>query len=374
MSNRPLDYNLNKPFSSSRFSLPLIFKDNILVLSVLVVLGFGLFMLYSASGQSESMVLRQLAYVVLGFLGMLIIAQLSSVAYQNILINLYWIGLIMLIYVLIFPDDSQVTKRWIDLGLFSFQPSEVIRLILPLSIAAFLTRKELKPKYSEWFISLMAVLLFSFLIYKQPDLGTALIVFASGFLPIFLTGFPIFIIILSLILLGILSPFIYAGLSLYQQQRIMTFFDPNADPLGTGWNIAQSKTAIGSGGYFGKGYLSGTQSQLDFIPESHSDFIFAVIAEELGLLGIILLFLAYAIIIYRIFFIAFRSETIFGRLASASIGFIFLIFILINISMVVGIIPVVGVPLPLVSQGGTSLATHLLAFGFVLSVKKRSGW
>ena len=374
MSNRPLDYNLNKPFSSSRFSLSLIFKDNILVFSVLVVLGFGLFMLYSASGQSESMVLRQLAYVVLGFLGMLIIAQLSSVAYQNILINLYWIGLIMLIYVLIFPDDSQVTKRWIDLGLFSFQPSEVIRLILPLSIAAFLTRKELKPKYSEWFISLMAVLLFSFLIYKQPDLGTALIVFASGFLPIFLTGFPIFIIILSLILLGILSPFIYAGLSLYQQQRIMTFFDPNADPLGTGWNIAQSKTAIGSGGYFGKGYLSGTQSQLDFIPESHSDFIFAVIAEELGLLGIILLFLAYAIIIYRIFFIAFRSETIFGRLTSASIGFIFLIFVLINISMVVGIIPVVGVPLPLVSQGGTSLATHLLAFGFVLSVKKRSGW
>ena len=374
MSNRPLDYNLNKPFSSSRFSLSLIFKDSILVFSVLVVLGFGLFMLYSASGQSESMVLRQLAYAVLGFLGMLIIAQLSSAAYQNILINLYWIGLIMLIYVLIFPDDSQVTKRWIDLGLFSFQPSEVIRLILPLSIAAFLTRKELKPKYSEWFISLMAVLLVSFLIYKQPDLGTALIVFASGFLPIFLTGFPILIIILSLILIGIFSPFIYAGLSLYQQQRIMTFFDPNADPLGTGWNIAQSKTAIGSGGYFGKGYLSGTQSQLDFIPESHSDFIFAVIAEELGLLGIILLFLAYAIIIYRIFFIAFRSETIFGRLASASIGFIFLIFILINISMVVGIIPVVGVPLPLVSQGGTSLATHLLAFGFVLSVKKRSGW
>ena len=374
MSNRPLDYNLNKPFSSSRFSLSLIFKDNILVFSVLVVLGFGLFMLYSASGQSESMVLRQLAYAVLGFLGMLIIAQLSSVSYQNILVNLYWIGLIMLIYVLIFPDDSQVTKRWIDLGLFSFQPSEVIRLILPLSIAAFLTRKELKPKYSEWFISLMAVLLVSFLISKQPDLGTALIVFASGFLPIFLTGFPILIIILSLILIGIFSPFIYAGLSLYQQQRIMTFFDPNADPLGTGWNIAQSKTAIGSGGYFGKGYLSGTQSQLDFIPESHSDFIFAVIAEELGLLGIILLFLAYAIIIYRIFFIAFRSETIFGRLASASIGFIFLIFILINISMVVGIIPVVGVPLPLVSQGGTSLATHLLAFGFVLSVKKRSGW
>ena len=374
MSKRPLDYNLNRPFSTSRFSLSLIFKDTILVFSVLVVLIFGIFMLYSASGQSESMVLKQLVYMGLGFMGMLVIAQINPNSYQNVLINLYWIGLILLIYVLIIPDERHVTKRWIDLGLFSFQPSEVIRLILPLSIAAFLTRKELKPKYSDWFISLIAVLLLSFLIYQQPDLGTSLIVFTSGFLPIFLTGFPLFIIIFALSLMGILSPLIYAGLSSYQQQRIITLFDPNADPLGTGWNIAQSKTAIGSGGYFGKGYLEGTQSQLDFIPESHSDFIFAVIAEELGLLGMSLLFLAYAIIIYRIFFIAFRSETIFGRLASASIGFIFLIFILINVSMVVGIIPVVGVPLPLVSQGGTSLATHLLAFGFVLSVKRKSGW
>ena len=374
MSKRPLDYNLNRPFSTSRFSLSLIFKDTILVFSVLVVLIFGIFMLYSASGQSESMVLKQLVYMGLGFIGMLAIAQINPNSYQNVLINLYWIGLIMLIYVLIIPDERHVTKRWIDLGLFSFQPSEVIRLILPLSIAAFLTRKELKPKYSDWFISLIAVLLLSFLIYQQPDLGTSLIVFTSGFLPIFLTGFPLFIIIFALSLMGILSPLIFAGLSSYQQQRIITLFDPNADPLGTGWNIAQSKTAIGSGGYCGKGYLEGTQSQLNFIPESHSDFIFAVIAEELGLLGMSLLFLAYAIIIYRIFFIAFRSETIFGRLASASIGFIFLIFILINVSMVVGIIPVVGVPLPLVSQGGTSLATHLLAFGFVLSVKRKSGW
>ena len=374
MSKKVLDYNLNRPFSSSGVSLSFIFKDNILVFSVLTVLVFGLFMLYSASGQSEPMVIRQSVYVGLGFIGMLFIAQINPNSYQNILMNLYWIGLIMLIYVLIFPDDSHITKRWIDLGLFSFQPSEVIRLILPLSVAAFLTRKELKPKYSDWFISLVAVLLVSFLIFQQPDLGTSLIVFTSGFLPIFLTGFPLFIIIFALSLMGILSPVIYAGLSTYQQQRIITLFDPNADPLGTGWNIAQSKTAIGSGGFFGKGYLSGTQSQLDFIPESHSDFIFAVIAEELGLIGISLLFLAYALIIYRIFFIAFRAETIFGRLASASIGFIFLIFILINVSMVVGIIPVVGVPLPLVSQGGTSLATHLLAFGFVLSVKRKSGW
>ena len=374
MSKRVLDYNLNRPFSSSGISLSFIFKDTVLVFSVLTVLVFGLFMLYSASGQSESMVIRQSVYVGLGFMGMLFIAQINPNSYQNILMNLYWIGLIMLIYVLIFPDDSHITKRWIDLGLFSFQPSEVIRLILPLSVAAFLTRKELKPKYSDWFISLAAILLVSFLIYKQPDLGTSLIVFTSGFLPVFLTGFPLIFIFFGIAFLGALYPIIFSALSAYQQQRILTLFDPNADPLGTGWNIAQSKTAIGSGGFFGKGYLSGTQSQLDFIPESHSDFIFAVIAEELGLIGISILFLAYALIIYRIFSIAYGSETIFGRLASASIGFIFLIFILINVSMVVGIIPVVGVPLPLVSQGGTSLATHLLAFGFVLSVKRKSGW
>ena len=368
---RPLDYKLNRIISNGSFSLSSIFKDNTLVFAVLVLVIFGLFMLYSASGMAYSMVFRQSVYALLGFIGMLLVARVKAVSYQSFLINSYWLGLILLIYVLIFPDNSHLTRRWIDLGVFSFQPSEILRLILPLSIAAFLTRREKKPNYSEWLIALLATFLCSFLIYLQPDLGTSLVVFASGFLPIFLTGFPFLPILVSLLILGFSAPFLYEGLSAYQQQRILTLFNPDSDPLGTGWNIAQSKTAIGSGGFFGKGYLLGTQSQLDFIPESHSDFIFAVIAEELGLVGVLVLFLLYAIILYRIFKIAFESETHFGRLASLSIGFVLLIFILINVSMVVGIIPVVGVPLPLVSQGGTSLAIHLLAFGFVLSVKKR---
>ena len=368
---RPLDYKLNRIISNGSFSLSSIFKDNTLVLAVLALVIFGLFMLYSASGMAYSMVFRQSVYALLGFIGMLLVARVKAVSYQSFLINSYWLGLILLIYVLIFPDNSHLTRRWIDLGVFSFQPSEILRLILPLSIAAFLTRREKKPNYPEWLIALLATFLCSFLIYLQPDLGTSLVVFASGFLPIFLTGFPFLPILVSLLILGFSAPFLYEGLSAYQQQRILTLFNPDSDPLGTGWNIAQSKTAIGSGGFFGKGYLLGTQSQLDFIPESHSDFIFAVIAEELGLVGVLVLFLLYAIILYRIFKIAFESETHFGRLAGLSIGFVLLIFILINVSMVVGIIPVVGVPLPLVSQGGTSLAIHLLAFGFVLSVKKR---
>ena len=368
---RPLDFKLNRIISNGSFSLSSIFKDNTLVFAVLALVIFGLFMLYSASGMSYSMVFRQSVYALLGFIGMLLVARVKAVSYQSFLINSYWLGLILLIYVLIFPDNSHLTRRWIDLGVFSFQPSEILRLILPLSIAAFLTRREKKPNYPEWLIALLATFLCSFLIYLQPDLGTSLVVFASGFLPIFLTGFPFLPILVSLLILGFSAPFLYEGLSAYQQQRILTLFNPDSDPLGTGWNIAQSKTAIGSGGFFGKGYLLGTQSQLDFIPESHSDFIFAVIAEELGLVGVLVLFLLYAIILYRIFQIAFESETHFGRLAGLSIGFVLLIFILINVSMVVGIIPIVGVPLPLVSQGGTSLAIHLLAFGFVLSVKKR---
>ena len=368
---KPLDFKLNRIISNGSFSLSSIFKDNTLVFAVLALVIFGLFMLYSASGMSYSMLFRQSVYALLGFIGMLLVARVKAVSYQSFLINSYWLGLILLIYVLIFPDNSHLTRRWIDLGVFSFQPSEILRLILPLSIAAFLTRREKKPNYPEWLIALLATFLCSFLIYLQPDLGTSLVVFASGFLPIFLTGFPFLPILVSLLILGFSAPFLYEGLSAYQQQRILTLFNPDSDPLGTGWNIAQSKTAIGSGGFFGKGYLLGTQSQLDFIPESHSDFIFAVIAEELGLVGVLVLFLLYAIILYRIFKIAFESETHFGRLAGLSIGFVLLIFILINVSMVVGIIPVVGVPLPLVSQGGTSLAIHLLAFGFVLSVKKR---
>ena len=372
MSRRaPLDYEINNPLRTSRYSFSKIFKDLPLFISLLTILGFGLFMLYSASGQSIGMVTRQLIYISIGLFLMLIVAQLKPESYKNILMNSYWFGLLLLVYVLINPADGYATSRWIDLGIFNFQPSELIRLVLPLSLVAYLCRKESSPKTLDWFITTIATFICFYLVYRQPDLGTGLIVFVSGLIPIFLAGLPYRIIFGYLIGLAFVTPYIWSNLLLeYQRQRILTLLDPEADPLGTGWNINQSQTAIGSGGITGKGYLEGTQSQLDFIPESHSDFIFSVIAEEFGLIGILILFCLYAFIIWRIFRISYNSETNFERITCSSLGFIFLLFILINVLMVIGIIPVVGVPLPLISQGGTSIMVHLLAFGVILSMKK----
>ena len=371
MSNRnPLDYTINKPITGSFNPFLYVVKDSILFFSLSLILSFGLFMLYSASGQSLNMVFRQLTYIFGGLILMMVIAHLRPSSYKNLLMHSYWLGILLLVYVLIFPAKGYETSRWIDFGFFSFQPSEIIRLILPLSLVAYLCRTEKKPQLSDWLQTSVASFICAYLVYKQPDLGTAIIVLTSGLIPIYLAGLPTRIIMSYLGLATIVSPFIWSSLRDYQKQRVLTFLDPDVDPLGTGWNIAQSQTAIGSGGIYGKGYLEGTQSQLDFIPESHSDFIFSVIGEEFGLLGITLLFIVYGIVIWRIFKIGFSSETAFERLACCSLGFIFLLFILINVLMVIGIIPVVGVPLPLISQGGTSIVVHLMAFGVILSAKK----
>lgn len=371
MSNRnPLDYTINKRITGSFNPFLYVVKDSILFFSLSLILSFGLFMLYSASGQSLNMVFRQLTYIFGGLILMMVIAHLRPSSYKNLLMHSYWLGILLLVYVLIFPAKGYETSRWIDFGFFSFQPSEIIRLILPLSLVAYLCRTEKKPQLSDWLQTSVASFICAYLVYKQPDLGTAIIVLTSGLIPIYLAGLPTRIIMSYLGLATIVSPFIWSSLRDYQKQRVLTFLDPDVDPLGTGWNIAQSQTAIGSGGIYGKGYLEGTQSQLDFIPESHSDFIFSVIGEEFGLLGITLLFIVYGIVIWRIFKIGFSSETAFERLACCSLGFIFLLFILINVLMVIGIIPVVGVPLPLISQGGTSIVVHLMAFGVILSTKK----
>ena len=370
----PLDFQLNTNLDSNKTTSSKIFIDPLLFLSLLAILIFGLFVLYSASGQSINMVSRQAVYIVFGLILMVFISRLDQSLYKDFLMHLFWLGLILLLWVLIFPAKGYSTDRWIDLGLLSFQPSETVRLFLPLAIAAYLTRKQKKPFLKDWAIVILAISISSFLIYKQPDLGTALIVFTSGFIPVFLSGFPISILLICLVLISAISPILWTSLSPYMQGRVITLINPNSDPLGAGWNIAQSKTAIGSGGLFGKGYLSGTQSQLDFIPESHSDFILSVIGEELGFIGICGLLLLYGIVLYRVFSIAFNADTEFSRLCLTSIGFIFLIYILVNLSMVVGVMPVVGLPLPLISQGGTSIIMHLMAFGFVLSMKKRQTW
>ena len=375
MSNKaPLDYQLNTSFGTKKFTLSKLLIDPILVFSLLTILIFGLFVLFSASGQTVVMVMKQSIYVAIGLFLMFFISRLDQSVYKSFFMHLFWLGLILLVWVLLFPAEGYKTDRWIDLGFISFQPSEVIRLLLPLAAASYLTRNQKRNTIKDWVVVLVAILSSSFLIFKQPDLGTALIVLASGCIPVFLAGFPLLILIILIMVVIISSPFLWASLTPYMQQRVITLFNPESDLLGAGWNISQSKTAIGSGGFWGKGYLNGTQSQLDFIPESHSDFIFSVIGEEFGFLGIFLLLMLYGIILYRVFKIALNSSTEFSRLAATSIGFIFLIYIWINISMTVGTLPVVGVPLPLISQGGTSILIHLVAFGFVLSMKRRQTW
>ena len=375
MSNKaPLDYQLNTSFGTRKFTLSKLLIDPILVFSLLTILIFGLFVLFSASGQTVVMVMKQSIYVAIGLFLMFFISRLDQSVYKSFLMHLFWLGLILLSWVLLFPAEGYKTDRWIDLGFISFQPSEVIRLLLPLAAASYLTRNQKRNTIKDWLVVLVAILSSSFLIFKQPDLGTALIVLASGCIPVFLAGFPLLILIILIMVVIISSPFLLASLTPYMQQRVITLFNPESDLLGAGWNISQSKTAIGSGGFWGKGYLNGTQSQLDFIPESHSDFIFSVIGEEFGFLGIFLLLMLYGIILYRVFKIALNSSTEFSRLAATSIGFIFLIYIWINVSMTVGTLPVVGVPLPLISQGGTSILIHLVAFGFVLSMKRRQTW
>ena len=375
MSNKaPLDYQLNTSFGTKKFTLSKLLIDPILVFSLLTILIFGLFVLFSASGQTVVMVMKQSIYVAIGLFLMFFISRLDQSVYKSFLMHLFWFGLILLIWVLLFPAEGYKTDRWIDLGFISFQPSEVIRLLLPLAAASYLTRNQKRNTIKDWFVVLVAILSSSFLIFKQPDLGTALIVLASGCIPVFLAGFPLLILIILMMVVIVSSPLLWASLTPYMQQRVITLFNPESDLLGAGWNISQSKTAIGSGGFWGKGYLNGTQSQLDFIPESHSDFIFSVIGEEFGFFGIFLLLILYGIILYRVFKIALNSSTEFSRLAATSIGLIFLIYIWINVSMTVGTLPVVGVPLPLISQGGTSILIHLVAFGFVLSLKRRQTW
>ena len=369
-NKNPLDYSLNRPISSGSSRIGYILKDIPLYFGLVSILSFGLMMLYSSSGQSSSMVIRQTGYIFFGLALMSFVSHLKPDSYKNILMHSYWLGILLLIYVLFNPADGYSTSRWINLGFFQFQPSEVIRLILPLSLTAYLCRKDSTVKVRDWFLTPLAALLCSYLVFRQPDLGTSIIVLTSGLIPIYLAGLPLKIITAYIGLLAISLPFVWASLLDYQKQRVMTYFDSNVDPLAEGWNIAQSKTAIGSGGIFGKGYLEGTQSQLNFIPESHSDFIFSVIGEELGLIGILVLLSLYGFIIWRIFKIGFSAQSSFERLACCSLGFIFLLFILINVSMVIGIIPVVGVPLPLISQGGTSIVVHLLAFGVILSAKR----
>lgn len=344
--------------------------DGVLLLSLFAVCGFGLLVLYSASGGDKSTVIRQASFLTAGFISMFIVAQLDMRLVRRWSVLLYLIGVALLVAVMFIGVGAKGAVRWLDLGpLPRFQPSEIMKFALPLTVAAYLSGRALPPKFHQVIVSVIIIGIPTLLIGSQPDLGTSLLVAVSGVFVLYFAGMSWYYVFSVLIAAGASSPLIWNYvLHPYQKQRIITLLDPEADKLGAGWNIIQSKTAIGSGGWEGKGWMSGTQSQLDFLPESHTDFIIAVLAEELGLMGVMALMALYAVIIMRGLIIAARAQDVFSRLVVGSITLTFFVYAFVNMGMVSGLLPVVGVPLPFISQGGTSIVTLLAAFGVLMAV------
>tara|TARA_B110000116_G_scaffold64347_1_gene55175 strand:- start:50 stop:1168 length:1119 start_codon:yes stop_codon:yes gene_type:complete len=340
-----------------------------LLILLLALTAFGLFVLYSASGGDGHYVRRQGVFFILAYIAMFSLAQVPLAMMQRWAPWLYGWGLILLVLVLVMGTGAKGAQRWLELGGFRFQPSEALKLAVPLLIASYFSQRMLPPAFKHVFWALVLITLPTLLIVKQPDLGTSLLVATSGLLVLFFAGLRWrYIVSAVALVIGSAWPMWHWGLHGYQKQRIMTLFNPEADPYGAGWNIKQSKAAIGSGGWDGKGWLQGTQSQLDFLPESHTDFIIAVLSEEMGLMGVLALMGLYLLIIARGLIIALKAQHSFGRLLAAGITLTFFVYIFVNVGMVSGMLPVVGVPLPLVSHGGTALITLMAGFGILMAI------
>ncbi|MDQ7733611.1 rod shape-determining protein RodA [Halomonas sp. SpR1] len=336
---------------------------------LLVLMGSGLIVLYSASGQSLDAVIGQGMRFGIALVGMVIIAQFSPSTFLRWAPLAYGVGVAMLVAVDVVGDVGMGAKRWLEIpGVIRFQPSEMMKLAAPLMVAAYLNRCELPPRLRDIVVCGVIIGVPVVLTAIQPDLGTSLLVSSAALIVVLLAG-------LSWRLIGFITalgaaavPLLWMNMHNYQRQRVLTFLNPESDPLGSGWNIIQSTTAIGSGGLWGKGWLQGTQSQLEFLPERHTDFIIAVLGEEFGLVGMLVLLFLYLLIVSRGLWMASSAQDTFGRLVAGSIILTFFIYVFVNMGMVSGILPVVGVPLPLVSYGGTSSVTLLAGFGILMSI------
>jgi rod shape determining protein RodA len=338
---------------------------------LLLATAFGLIVLYSASGQDSDMVTRQAISFGVAYMVMITLAQIPPKMYQAFSPWFFGIGLLLLVMVALFGQVSLGARRWLGIsGVFRFQPSEFLKLAMPMVMAWYLSARVLPPSWKVVLTALMLIAIPAGLIAKQPDLGTALLVTASGLFVLFLAGLPWWMIGGFSVAVGAALPIVWNFLLHdYQKQRVLTLIDPEADALGTGWNIIQSKTAIGSGGLMGKGYLHGTQSHLQFLPEGHTDFIIAAFSEEFGLIGVSLLLMLYSALVGRALFIAFETPNTYGRLLGGAIGMSFFVYVFVNVGMVSGILPVVGVPLPFISYGGTALITLMSGFGLLMSIR-----
>ena len=299
---------------------------------------------------------------------MLLIAQVRPDTLARYSPHVFALGLVLLVLVLVMGVIGKGAQRWINLGVFNLQPSEIMKLGVPMVVAWWLARDSMPPKLINTGIGLMLILIPVLLIMKQPDLGTAALILASGLLVIFLSGLSWKLIAATAALTAAVLPFVWSQMHAYQRQRVLSFLNPESDPLGAGYHSIQSMIAVGSGGFFGKGWLDSSQAHLGYLPESKTDFVFAVFAEEFGLMGALILFSMYLFIIGRGLYIAYNAQDSYSRLLAASLIMTFFLYFFVNIGMVTGLLPVVGVPLPLISHGGSSLVTLMAGFGILMSL------
>lgn len=347
----------------------IIHVDLPLMAGLVVLIGFGLLVLYSASGESSEQLNRQIIRLAIAFTTMIFFAWIPPRVYQKWTPFIFGFGILLLLAVIFFGDKGKGAQRWLDFGFFRFQPSEIMKLAVPMMLAWYFYVRRLPPNFKELIVALSLIAVPTLLIMIQPDLGTSLLVASSGIFVIFFAGIRWRIIagfsVIAVVYMPIHWFYVMQG---YQKQRVLTFLDPEKDPLGSGYHIIQSQIAIGSGGLKGKGWLQGTQSQLEFLPERDTDFIFSVLGEEFGFYGIVFLLLIYMWIIGRGFYITINAQETYNRLLAGSITLTLFVYIFVNIGMVTGILPVVGLPLPLVSYGGTSMVTLMASFGILMGI------
>jgi rod shape determining protein RodA len=337
------------------------------VLAIIVCI--GVLVVYSASGQSLKMVEHHLANIALAVAALVALARLANPHYLRLFAPFaYIIGILLLIVVAVTGHIGKGAQRWLDVGFVRFQPSEIMKLAVPMMCAWYMHERPLPPTFKDLIVMGILIAVPTAMIVTQPDLGTALLIAASGLIVMLLAGLQFRLILISIPLLGGAAWGAWHFIHDYQRQRILTFLNPETDPLGAGYHIIQSQIAIGSGGVFGKGYMNGSQAQLEFLPERSTDFIFAVIGEEFGLLGQLLILSLYGVVIGRALYLAMQGQDTFSRLTGGAIALSFFVYVFVNSGMVSGILPVVGVPLPLISYGGTSMVTLLAGFGILMAL------
>ena len=346
-----------------------IYFDQYLFISITLLSIMGLFFLYSASQEDLNTVIKQSIFVGFGLILMLAVSQPDPDFYKTFSGIFLVLSILLIFATMLFGKEINGAKRWLDLGFFTLQTSEIVKISLPIFLASYLYNKALPISPKHTFITLALIGFIFFLVYRQPDLGTGLVVFMAGIYILFLAGLSWRFIFTSLGLIVLSLPFLWNNfLEPFQRQRILTFLDPSNDPYGSSWNITQSKIAIGSGGMSGKGYQEGSQAHLSFLPEAETDFIFAVIAEEFGFIGVCILLSIFFFILLRCFYLALNARDRFCRLTIGGLSLVFASTLFINLGMVVGIIPVVGMPMPFISKGGSSLLSFYIAFGIIISM------